>query len=186
MNDYNDLMNEYQDVKNEITQEKKNISNTLIRIKTFQSGIEYLNNNILVIPEPNQLNIFKLVDKNSANFSKQLMSIYNLFNNEIIAQLESLIESADEICNDKLKNFNSIKISLIQARQKLNKTKDDYFDFVSKNSKNKFNNEDEKLLYNAKKENYYQLYTYEVSQMNTIIEENNVEYEKNSIISFSA
>jgi len=178
MNDYNDLMNEYQDVKNEITQEKKNISNTLIRIKTFQSGIEYLNNNILVIPEPNQLNIFKLVDKNSANFSKQLMSIYNLFNNEIIAQLESLIESADEICNDKLKNFNSIKISLIQARQKLNKTKDDYFDFVSKNSKNKFNNEDEKLLYNAKKENYYQLYTYEVNQMNTIIEENNVEYEK--------
>ena len=41
-------MNEYQDVKNEITQEKKNISNTLIRIKTFQAGIESLNNNILV------------------------------------------------------------------------------------------------------------------------------------------
>ena len=178
MNDYNDLMNEYQDVKNEITQEKKNISNTLIRIKTFQSGIESLNNNIIVIPEQNQLKIFKLIDKNSSNFSNQLMSIYNLMDNQIIQQLNNLIESADDICNDKLKNFNNIKISLIQARQKLNKTKDDYFDFVSKNSKNKFNNEDEKLLYNAKKENYYQLYKYEVNQMNAIIEENNVEYEK--------
>ena len=47
--------------------------------------------------------------KNSANFSKQLMSIFNLFTTEIIQQLNTLIESADEICNDKLKIFNKIK-----------------------------------------------------------------------------
>ena len=45
-----------------------------------------------------------------------------------------------------------------------------------KNSKNKYINEDENLLYKAKKENYYQLYKYEVNQMNTIIEENNTKY----------
>jgi hypothetical protein len=77
-----------------------------------------------------------------------------------------------------INKFDDIKISLIQSRQKLNKTKDNYFNFISKNNKNESKNKDENLLYNAKKENYYQLYKYEINQMNNIIEGNNIQYTK--------
>ena len=100
------------------------------------------------------------------------MKIKNAADFEIIAPLNNLSESTNEICKQKLDKFNEIKVSLIQERQKLNKTKDDYFKFVSKNLNNKYINKDENLLFKAKKENYYQLYKYEVNQMNTIIEEN--------------
>ena len=178
MKDYNDLMNEYQDVKNEITQESINISNTLIRIKTFQTGIDSLNNSISMIPGLKQNKIFDKIDDDLFSFSKNLQTNFNYCNNEIIFPLNNLIESANSICKMNLDKFNNIKISLIQERQKLNKTKDNYFNYISKNNKQKFNNEDEKILYNAKKENYYQLYKYEVNQMNTIIDENNIKYEE--------
>ena len=39
-------------------------------------------------------------------------------------------------------------------------------------------NADENLLFNAKKENFFQLYKYQVNQMNAIIDENNITYKK--------
>ena len=176
MNDYQDLMNEYQDVKDKINQEALNILNAVMRIKTFLTGIDTFNSNILMFPEQKP-KAYENIDKSIVSFSKNLMKLKNTTDKEIVLPLNNLLESANEICKQNLDKFNEIKISLIQERQKLNKTKDDYFKFVSiSNQKNI--NEDENILYNAKKENYYQLYKYEVNQMNTIIDDNNIKYEK--------
>ena len=176
MNDYHDLMNEYQDVKNEISQQSLNVLSAVIRIKSFYTGIENLRSNIKMIPGQKP-KAYEKIDKDIIDFSKNLMKFKNDGDNEIIIPLNNLLESANMISKQNLDRFNDIKISLIQERQKLNKTKNDYFNFISGNSNQKCNNEDETLLYNAKKQNYYQLYKYEINQMNTIIDENNIKYE---------
>ena len=175
MNDYQDLMNEYQEIKNKITQESVNILNAIVRIKTFLTGIESVQTHMLMIPEQ-KIKAYENIDKDIVSFSNSLMNIKNAADFEIMAPLNNLLESTNEVCKQSLDKFNDIKVSLIQERQKLNKTKDDYFKFVSKNSNNKYKNEDENILYKTKKENYYQLYKYEVNQMNAIIEENNIKY----------
>ena len=176
MNDYNDLMNEYQDVKNKISQESFNVMNTVFIIKAFENGIESFKNNILKSPK-DKPKAYENIEKDIILFSNKLIKIKYSLENEIIIPLNNLVESVNTICSQNIDAFNEIKIALIQERQKLNKTKDDYFNFVLLNSIKDYKNEDEKVLYNAKKENYYQLYKYEVDQMNTIIEKNNTKYE---------
>ena len=179
MNEYNDLMNEYEDLKNETTNEIMNISNILILIKSFSYGIDLFKNKISILPDYDQKSeIYKKIEKNSSAFTKKISFCKNLLEDEIISPLSGLFESTNEIFKMNINKFDNIKISLIQSRQKLNKTKDNYFNFISKNSESKSKNKDENLLYNAKKENYYELYKYEVNQMNNVIEENNIQYTK--------
>ena len=177
MNDYQDLMNEYQEMKNKINEEYLNLSNADIRIKTFQVGVESFKENAILIPEKISKS-YENLDKSTNIFANNLMNIKKYIDKEIIKPLNNLLENTKEISDQNLKIFNEIKISLIQERQKLNKTKDDYFKFLSNYSKQKFKNGDESLLFNAKKENFYQLYKYEINQMNTIIEQNNIKYNK--------
>ena len=175
MNDYNDLMNEYEDVRNEIGEESQNILNAILRVKTFQAGLELLSDNILIIKEK-KTKYFENLDESIIDFSMKLVKSKNIIENEVNCPLKSLLDSTKDVSQKNLDTFNKIKISLIQERQKLNKTKEDYFNFISQKSSQSTINEDENILYNAKKENFFQLYKYQVNQMNTIIEENNVIY----------
>jgi len=175
MNDYNDLMNEYEDVKKEIAEESQNILNAILRVKTFQAGLDLFSDNILIIKDK-KTKYFENIDESIIDFSKKLVSTKNIIENEVNCPLKSLLDSTKDVSLKNLDTFNKIKISLIQERQKLNKTKEDYFNFINKKSSQSTMNEDENMLFNAKKENFFQLYKYEVNQMNTIIEENNVIY----------
>jgi len=175
MNDYNDLMNEYEDIKKDITDEFTNISSTILRVKTFQLGLELFINNILMV-KTQKTKYFEEIDSNIEDFSKKLASAKNYIENEVNIPLKSLLDSANDVSHKNLNIFNNIKISLIQERQKMNKKKDDYFNFISQKSNYNLSNEDEKILFNAKKNNFFQIYKYEVNQMNTIIEENNIVY----------
>ena len=175
MNDYNDLMNEYEDVKKEIAEESQNILNAILRVKTFQAGLDLFSDNILIIKDK-KTKYFENIDESIIDFSKKLVSTKNIIENEVNCPLKSLLDSTKDVSLKNLDTFNKIKISLIQERQKLNKTKEDYFNFINKKSSKSTMNEDENMLFNAKKENFFQLYKYEVNQMNTIIEENNVIY----------
>ena len=176
MNDYNDLMNEYEIIKKEISEESNNMSNMILRIKIFQAGLELFSNNILMFSDKKS-KFFEGIDLNTINFTNNLIKTKNYIENEISGHLNNLIESTSDVSLKNLDIFNNIKESLIQERQKLNKTKEDYFNFITQKSNQSLINEDENLLFNAKKENYYQLYKYEVNQMNVIIEENNTVYE---------
>ena len=175
MNYYNYLMNEYEDVKKEIAEESQNILNAILRVKTFQAGLDLFSDNILIIKDK-KTKYFENIDESIIDFSKKLVSTKNIIENEVNCPLKSLLDSTKDVSLKNLDTFNKIKISLIQERQKLNKTKEDYFNFINKKSSQSTMNEDENMLFNAKKENFFQLYKYEVNQMNTIIEENNVIY----------
>ena len=124
MNDYQDLMNEYQEMKNKINEEYLNLSNADIRIKTFQVGLESFKENAILIPEKISKS-YENLDKSTNIFANNLMNIKKYIDKEIIKPLNNLLENTKEISDQNLKIFNEIKISLIQERQKLNKTKDD-------------------------------------------------------------
>ena len=175
MNDYNDLMNEYEDMQKDISDEFNNISNLIIRVKTFQSGLELFINDILMV-KGQKAKFFDAIDTNIEDFSKKLVSAKNYIENEVSIPLKSLLDNANDISHKNLDIFNNIKISLIQERQKMNKKKDDYFNFISQKSNQNLKNEDEKILFNSKKNNFFQIYQYEVNQMNVTIDENNVAY----------
>ena len=175
MNDYNDLMNEYEDVKNQISEEFNHISNSIILIQSFKEGLESFSNQILNFHKQKD-NLLTGIEKNTVDFSKLLIKEKNLIENEVNFPLNNILASTKEVTMKNLDTFNNIKVSLIQERQKLNKTKEDYFNFISSKATQSSNNEDENLLFNAKKENFFQLYKYEVNQMNVIIDENNTLY----------
>ena len=175
MNDYNDLMNEYEEVKKDISEGLNNITNSIFIIKTFQKALELFSNQILMIQKQED-NFFLGIEKNTVEFSKQLMKEKNLIENESTFPLNNLLSSAKFVITKNLDTFNNIKVSLIQERQKLNKTKEDYFNFISSKEIKSSINGDENKFFNAKKENFFQLYKYEVNQMNTIIDENNIVY----------
>ena len=175
MNDYNDLMNEYEEVKKDISEGLNNITNSTFIIKTFQKVLELFSNQILMIQNQKD-NFFLGIEKNTVEFSKQLIKEKNLIENESTFPLNNLLSSAKFVITKNLDTFNNIKVSLIQERQKLNKTKEDYFNFISSKEIKSSINGDENKFFNAKKENFFQLYKYEVNQMNTIIDENNIVY----------
>ena len=175
MNDYNDLMNEYEDIKKDIAEESSNISNAIFRVKLFQTNLELFCQNILNTKKYNS-KIFNGIDQNTHDFSNLLIKEKNLIENQVHFPLKDLLSGINDVSLKNLDIFNNIKVSLIQERQKLNKTKDDYFNFISQGSTENSTDEDENLLFNAKKENFFQLYKYEVNQMNVIIEENNIAY----------
>ena len=175
MNDYNDLMNEYEEVKKDISEGLNNITNSIFIIKTFQKALELFSNQILMIQKQED-NFFLGIEKNTVEFSKQLMKEKNLIENETAFPLNNLLSSAKVVITKNLDTFNNIKVSLIQERQKIKKTKEDYFNFISSKEIKSSINGDENKFFNAKKENFFQLYKYEVNQMNTIIDENNIVY----------
>ena len=180
MNDYSDLMNEYQDVKSEIAEQSTNVKNLLDRVQSFYTGIDNLRKELKnnLKSQIIKSEVYKKIDEDTIIFTKNIKHFKNSGESEIIAILNNLVESADAITKKNLDQFNEIKVALIQERQKLNKTKDDYINFITNKSTQTYKNEDEHLLYNAKKQNYYQLYQYEVNQMNAIIENNNIKYEE--------
>ena len=70
-------------------------------------------------------NFFLGIEKNTVEFSKQLMKEKNLIENDTAFPLNNLLSSAKVVITKNLDTFNNIKVSLIQERQKLNKTKED-------------------------------------------------------------
>ena len=175
MNDYNDLMNEYEDIKKDISDELNTISNAILRVKTFQCGLELFVNNILMI-KGQKTKFSGVMDADVEDFSKKLGSAKNYIENEVSCPLKSLLDGANDVSHKNLDTFNNIKISLIQERQKMNKSKEDYFNFITQRTNQNQQNEDETILYNAKKDNFFQMYKYQVNQMNVTIDENNIVY----------
>ena len=80
--------------------------------------------------------------------------------------------------------FNQMKSNIIESRQKLLKSKKDYYNYIKSYEKNRNNlkssdiksKEDQDELFKAKKEHYSQLYKYEVDKMNEVITQNNKNY----------
>ena len=178
MNDYHDIMKEYQEINSELQIESDKISASIIRIKSFVNGIDSLAQNILMVPESTNP-LFNSINNNFDLFSKELKTQNSSIHEDLIIPLQNLFQGMNYLSQTNLKNVNEIKLSLIEGKQKLNKSKETYVNFLKNNflEKEKYN-KDENLLWTAKRENFYQLYKYEVDKINSVIEENNIKYSK--------
>ena len=174
MNDYFNLLNEYQELQSNIDNEKKEVGIIKQYIELFKISIstlqKYSNENYAL--KNTFLNSFIII----INELIQDLNKCNLFENDITFPLQKINE--DQIMTQIFTSFNEIKSELFEGKQRLNKAKNEYFDFLKgyKQLENKETNDDYNLLYDAQKQNYSILYKYELGKMNEKIDKNNKKY----------
>ena len=201
MEDYKNIIVEYKSLQNMVENEINDLNLIYSKIKSFIDGISSLKNNINDIPDiPN--GFFGFLNPLLKNFVSNIQKDINQFNDIILNQLDNFIYSFKFATTKNLTSFNEIKYDLFEEKKILENKRDTYFNYLydfeqsekltSKSSKNIFfrkekssnidnNNNilsktDENIFNNAVKENYYQLYQYELNKMNDIIEECNNKY----------
>ena len=108
------------------------------------------------------------------------------YKEDVTNPFQIIIDMYKKETNKNLSLFNQMKTNLIESRQKLLKSKKDYYNYINSYEKNGNNvkdrsiaksKEDQDELFKAEKENFAQLYKYEVEKMNEVINQNNKKYE---------
>ena len=200
MDDYKNIIVEYKSLQSMVENEINDLNLIQSKIKSFMNNICTLKNDIVNSPNiPN--GSFGFLNPLLKNFSINIQKNINQFNDIILNQLDNFIYSYKFATTKNLTQFNEIKCDLFDERKILTSKRDIYFNYLnesekidnhSKSSKNLFfrkekpnninnNNDmsskkDENIFNNAVKENYFQLYQYELNKMNDIIEECNTKY----------
>ena len=175
MSDYFNLLKEYQELQTNFQNQKDNINTIVYCVQSF--GISF--SSLLKCSDSEDplndesLLYFTHLYKNLIKDLKES----NLFNFDILLPLQQMNESQNDSKNRIFNLFNEIKNNLVEAKQKLNNAKKDYFDFLKEN-KDIINCKkgDENLLYEAKKQNYFILYKYELDKLNDKIIKSNQKY----------
>ena len=207
MDDYKNLIVEYKSLQFMIETQINDLNLIQAKFKSFINNISSLKDDISKIPDiPN--GSFGFLNPLLKSFSSNLQKNINDFNDIILNQIDNFIYSFKFATTKNLTQFNEIKNDLYEEKKILISKRDAYFDYLneyeesvnhskSSSSKNIFfkwdlnNNDtiskkDENVFNNAVKENYFQLYQYELNKMNDVIEEcnnkyNNIYYEINAI-----
>ena len=176
MDEYYDLMNEYENVKKTLSKELEALTLYLMRIKGFQNGINSFLSQIKILIDNDQTTIKSAIDENCLKFCQNIERGNSQVTSDIIQPFNSLIDTLTDSNKKNLNLFDNIKISLIQSMHKVKDAKEQYFKHIESANNIDNNNEDNNALYLAKKNNFYQLYKYEVEQLNSKIDDNNKKY----------
>ena len=189
MDDYQNILKEYKNIQTMVEGHINELNLIQNKIKLFKNNMSTLKEDLLSIPEI-QSDSFGFLNPLIDNFNKNLQININLFNDLIINPLDSFIYSFNFATSKNLTIFNEIKCDLFEEKKNLNNKRDTYFNYMNelsengeKKSKNIFDIEDndlskkdENIFNNAMKENYAQIYQYELNRMNEIIDESNKKY----------
>ena len=197
MNDYKNLKVEYKSLQNMIENQINDLNLIQIKIKSFINNISSLKDDISKIPDIHN-GSFGFLNPLLKTFSSNIQKNINDFNDIVLNQIDNFIYSFKFATTKNLTQFNEIKNDLCEEKKILISKRDAYFDYLneceetvnhSKSSKNIFfkwdlnnnNNDiiskkDENIFNNAVKENYYQLYQYQLNKMNDTIEDCNIKY----------
>ena len=175
MTDYFDLLKEYQELQSNFKNETDNINIIAYYVQSFtitiSSLLKCVNSND-PLEDESLIYFTKLYKKLIEDLDKS-----NLFGYDLILPLQQMNESQNLSMKRIIESFNEIKSNLLEAKQKLNNAKKDYFDFLTENEKIYKNKKtDDNLLYEAKKHNYFMLYKYELDKLNEQIKKNNIKY----------
>ena len=185
--DYQDIDKEYKILENSSEEKLKNLNNISHKINAFHLSMINLKNDIISIPELSNTP-FGFFDEILKNFIKSLDKNICLINDLILKQIKNSMKSFKFVVDENLRRLKDIKDDLSEAKINLINKKDEFYNFSKKNNddikkndkknKNKNNTEkDDELKFNyAIKDNYEQLYKYELNKMNEIIDENNERY----------
>ena len=190
MDDYKNILKEYNNIQTMVGVHINDLNLLQRKIKLFKNNMSTLKDELLKIPEI-QNDSFGFVNPLIKKFTKNLQNSITHFNDFIISPLDSFIYSFNFATSNNLKILNQIKCDLCEEKKNLINKRDIYFNYMNelseneeKSSKSNFfaeisgglSKKDEKIYSNAMKENYAQIYQYELNRMNEIIEESNKEY----------
>ena len=183
----NNIIEEHKNLENKIETEINNINLIQSKIKIFQKNIDDLKESII-----NSSDIkgpFSFLNKIFKNFVKIITAKMNHFNDIVLNPYDNLFDSYKFGTEKNLNSFKEIENDIEEAKNNLINKKEEYFNYIKeseneeKTLKNIFSRKnddkkDENIFHNAIKENYNQLYEYELNKMDEIIEENNLKLNK--------
>ena len=201
MEDYKNIIVEYKSLQNMVENQTNDLNLIHSKIKTLEKNMSSLKDDIANIQDIEN-GSFGFLNEFFKKFINNIQKNIVNFNDLVLNQLDSFIYSYKFATTKNLTEFNEIKYDLFEEKKILENKRDTYFNYLydfeqsekltSKSSKNIFfrkekssnidnNNDilsktDENIFNNAVKENYYQLYQYELNKMNDIIEECNNKY----------
>ena len=174
MNDYKSVLKEYQELQYSIENQSNEMLVILNKTNSFMHSIKLLEDELNVYKNIS-LNDFDYINPPFNNCIEDIHKVILSFNNQVTVPIKNCVENLNFATKKNLDSFNEIKCNLIDKKQKIIKERDTYYDFM-KNSYGSSGNKDEIDLSNAKKENFIQLYKYEINGMNETIKPNNEKY----------
>lgn len=176
MNDYKTALKEYQELQYIIKNQLNDMLFLLDKANSFKSGMISIEEHIN-LSQGNSSDEYFFINPIFNNYSQEIHKIFLSYDEQITIPLKNFIENFTFATNNSLNSFNQIKLSLIESKQKVIKARDDYYNYIKSNKNNEKNKDDQNELFKAKKDNYSQLYKYEINKMNEIISQNNKKYD---------
>ena len=180
MEEFKNVEKEYKNIQTLIESESVDLSIIQSKLKSFQKNISFLKIEIMNNPDVNN-SPYGFINQVFKNFGTNINKNLNEFNDIIGSPLETFISSLKYAIKKNVNQFNEIINVLYEEKDILINKRDTYINYkeeIKNNENNEQSLKDENILNNAKKENYEQLYKYELNKMKEIIEQSNTTYNK--------
>ena len=174
MSDYSSLTNEFQVIQYIIKNQLNDMTFLLEKTDSFKNGIILIEKNLKSIQ--GNSDEFDFINPIFNNYIKEIHQYTEEYSYQISLPIKQFIESFTFATNNSINSFSEIKKSLSENRLKVLKAKEDYYDYIKSNKNLENEKNDNNELFKAKKDNYAQLYKYEINKMNEIIDQNNQKY----------
>ena len=174
MSDYSSLSNEFQVIQYIIKNQLNDMTFLLEKTDSFKNGIILIEKNLKSIQ--GNSDEFDFINPIFNNYIKEIHQYTEEYSYQISLPIKQFIESFTFATNNSINSFSEIKKSLSENRLKVLKAKEDYYDYIKSNKNLENEKNDNNELFKAKKDNYAQLYKYEINKMNEIIDQNNQKY----------
>ena len=174
----NNMNDDYKNLENIMDTEIKNLNILQKKFKIFEKRISILEKDFAKIPEIS--GPFSILNKIFEDFITNIQNNISQLNNLVLIPLDFLVEG---FINEKSKNLNcfkDIEDNISKAKINLINKKDIYSYYIKEaekeDKKDKKEKKEENIFNNTIKENYDQLYQYEMNNLDEIFAENTIKY----------
>ena len=174
MNDYSSISSEFQAIQYIIKNQLNDMTFLLEKTDSFKNGIILIEKNLKSFQ--GNSDEFDFINPIFNDCIKEIHQYNELYSGQITLPIKQFMESFTFATNISISTFTEIKNTLSENKLKVLKAKEDYYNYINsyKNLENVKNDNIE--LFKAKKDNYAQLYKYEINKMNEVINQNNQKY----------
>ena len=174
MNNYISISNEFQAIQYIIKNQLNDMTFLLEKTDSFKNGIILIEQNLKSFQ--GNSDEFDFINPIFNDCIKEIHQYTEMYSCQITFPIKQFIESFTYATNISINAFTEIKNSLSENNLKVLKAKEDYYNYINsyQNLENVKNDNNE--LFKAKKDNYAQLYKYEINKMNEVINQNNQKY----------
>ena len=174
MNDYSSISNEFQVIQFIIKNQLNDMKFLLEKTDSFKNGIILYEKNLKSIQ--GNSDVFDFINPIINDYIKKIHQYTEMYSCQITVPIKQFIESFTFATNNSINSFTEIQKSLVDNKLKVLKAKEDYYNYINSNRNLENVKNDNNELFKAKKDNYAQLYKYEIDKMNEIINQNNQKY----------